>query len=290
MYHQTCKICLYGRIDSIGQILCVKYSTNHPVTHSCNQWKRKAENNSSDQGKPGYVYILSNPDLPGLLKVGMTSKNPEHRTKELSGVTGVSNKYIIEYYCKVEDRFLAEKAAHNRLANFHHNKEFFKVDVEVAIYCIETISSSIERAYIKLGNEQKVFSYARKRDQVPYKQLEKEWEARDRELSRTNSELAKIKKWEEKVEDYVRKRTGKEESLFDYNKMPGNPLRSNKESDQFRENFDPNQIVLPSELARAEQKAKMAQEELNKKEREMERLRDELAEEKSKGFFRRLFS
>ena len=107
---------------------------------------------------------------------------------------------------------------------------------------------------------------------------------------RSNEELVKIKNWEEKVDAYMRKRTGKKESLFNYNKMPGNPLAKNTALDQFEENYDPNKVVLPSELAQAENKAKMAKEELEKKEREMERLRKELAEEKNKGFFKRLFS
>jgi hypothetical protein len=220
----------------------------------------------------------------------MTYKRPELRAKELSGTTGVSSKYVIEYYGKVADRFVAEKAAHSRLKNFHHKKEFFKVDIEVAIYCVETISSPIERAYITPYNKQNVLNYARKRDNVAYKQIAKEWEAIEKELKQSNAELAKIKNWEEKVEDYMRKRTGKEESLFDYNKMPGNPRMSNTETNQFIEDYDPNKIVLPSELARAEHKAKIAMEELNKKKRENERLMEEITKEKNKGFFKRLFS
>ncbi|MBW6521586.1 MAG: GIY-YIG nuclease family protein [Desulfoarculaceae bacterium] len=290
MNSHTCKTCLHSRIDCIGQIFCAEYCTNFPVTHCCNQWASEAENTLSEQSNPGYVYILSNPDLPGLLKVGMTYKRPELRAKELSSTTGVSSKYVIEYYGKVADRFVAEKAAHNRLKNFHHKKEFFKVDIEVAIYCVETISSPIERAYITSGNEQNVLNYARKRDNAPYKQIAREWEARERELKRSNAELTKIKNWEEKVEDYMRKRTGKEESLFDYHKMPGNPRVINTETNQFKEDYDPNKIILQSEFARAEHKAKIAMEELNKKERENERLREELAKEKNKGFFKRLFS
>jgi hypothetical protein len=290
MNSYTCKTCLYGRIDCIGQIFCAKYSVNFPVTHNCNQWKSAAEKKLSEQSNPGYVYILSNPDLPGLLKVGMTSKKPELRAKELSGTTGVSSKYVIEYYGKVSDRFVAEKAAHNRLKNFHHKKEFFKVDIEVAIYCVETISSPIERVYITPGNKLNVLNYARKRDNVADKQIAKEWGARENELKRSNAELTKIKNWEEKVEDYMRKRTGKEESLFNYNKMPGNPRLSNTETNQFIEDYDPNKIVLPSELAQAEHKTKIAKEELEKKKCEINKLRQELAKEKNKGFFKWLFS
>lgn len=290
MKSHTCKSCFYGRTDCIGQIFCAKYNANFPAADSCSYWECKDKIILTEQDKPGYIYIFSNPDLPGLLKVGMTYKSPEIRAKELSGTTGVSSKYHIEYYGKVVDRFAAEKAAHNRLKNFHHKKEFFKVGIEVAIYCVETISTPIERAYIAPGNERKVLSYARKRNIRPYKQIAREWEECDKELKRSNDELAKIKNWEEMVENYMRKRTGKEESLFNYHKMPGNPQVSGSENSQFQEDYDPNKVVLPSEFARVEHNAKIALEELEKKERENKRLKEELAKEKNKGFFKKLFS
>ncbi len=98
-------------------------------------------------------------DMPGLLKVGMTHRKPEIRALEISSATGVVSKYKIEYYCKVNDRFLAEKAAHNRLKNYHYKKEFFKTDIGVVIYCVETISVPRKNFY-KEGNEEQVINYA----------------------------------------------------------------------------------------------------------------------------------
>ena len=37
---------------------------------------------------PGFVYILINPSLGGLLKIGKTDHTPEERAKELSMATG----------------------------------------------------------------------------------------------------------------------------------------------------------------------------------------------------------
>lgn len=290
MNSETCANCLYGRVDCISQIFCAKFFKNFQQNHKCNYWAFKNDDCKNHLENSGYVYIFSNPDLNGLLKIGMTSKNPEVRAKELSGTTGVSSRYEIEYYGRVKDRFLAEKAAHNRLENFHHKKEFFNVDIGVAIYCVETISCEIEREYIKPENDVKVLNYAQKRDKTPYKQIEKEWKEREKELKRYNSKLAQIKKWESKVESYMAKRTGKAESLFNYNELPGNPNVNQKCLEKFKEDYDPSKVVLPSELAQTEHEAKRAQELLKKKECEIEKLQKELAKEKNKGFFKRLFS
>jgi hypothetical protein len=47
--------------------------------------------------KQGYVYILINPSLKGLLKVGQTKKDPEERAKEISQGTGVPTHYFVEF-------------------------------------------------------------------------------------------------------------------------------------------------------------------------------------------------
>lgn len=290
MNTQSCSNCLHGRIDCIDKIYCAKFGGNFQLNNSCKLWKCIDDEWQNEESHPGYVYIFSNPDLNGLLKIGMTSKRPEIRVKELSGTTGVSSKYEIEYYGRVKDRFLVEKAAHDRMKTFHHQKEFFKIKIEVAIYCVETSSHQIKREFIKPGNEIKVLNYAQERDKIPYKQLEKEWKERENENRRYNEEQRKMKNWERMVEDYMMKKTGKEESLFNYNNLPGNPLVNKNIPVQFKEDYNPNKVVLPSELARAEHEAKKAKEELKKKESEIEKLIGELAKEKSKGFFKKLFS
>ena len=65
----------------------------------------------------GYVYILSNPVMPGLVKIGMTEReNLDARLKELYS-TGVPVPFVCEYACQVSspsgcwlynDRFLGD--------------------------------------------------------------------------------------------------------------------------------------------------------------------------------------
>ena len=44
-----------------------------------------ADKGNGDQ----WVYVLSNPSSPGLLKIGYTKKQPEERAKQISSATGV---------------------------------------------------------------------------------------------------------------------------------------------------------------------------------------------------------
>lgn len=89
----------------------------------------------------GIVYVLSNRAMPGLVKIGMTTR-PEldARLKELY-TTGVPVPFDVEYACEVKSYNCAklEKALHtafepNRL---NANREFFQIKKEQAIAILE---------------------------------------------------------------------------------------------------------------------------------------------------------
>ncbi len=84
-----------------------------------------------------YIYILSNPENSGILKIGKTKVSPIGRALQLSRQTGVVGEYKLEYSIEVPDCDLGEKIAHYCLKEFHYKKEFYKVDLEVAIKQIE---------------------------------------------------------------------------------------------------------------------------------------------------------
>ena len=44
---------------------------------------------------PGWVYVLTNPAMPGLVKIGLTSRNPQVRAAELTQATGVPAPFVI---------------------------------------------------------------------------------------------------------------------------------------------------------------------------------------------------
>lgn len=74
-----------------------------------------------------YLYIFSNPSMPGLLKIGCTTRAPHERRLELH-TTGVPTAFDIEYACEVADCCASEQAAHRALDRYRivPNREFLK--------------------------------------------------------------------------------------------------------------------------------------------------------------------
>jgi hypothetical protein len=89
----------------------------------------------------GSIYILFNSITPTLVKIGLTTRSPEERAKELSTATGVPQGFVVVYDDLVSDCVKAEKEVHRRLASHRVNKdrEFFEVSVKTAIAVVREI-------------------------------------------------------------------------------------------------------------------------------------------------------
>ena len=86
----------------------------------------------------GFIYIMSNPAFPNLLKIGKTSKDPTtDRINELN-TTGVPYPFRCEYYVFVGDHDWLERKVHSELNQLraNDNREFFEVDCAKAINLI----------------------------------------------------------------------------------------------------------------------------------------------------------
>lgn len=87
-----------------------------------------------DEENYGIVYALTNPAMPGLVKIGMTSKlEIDQRKNQLYfGSSGVPLPFECVYACKVKDFEKTEKALHTAFAphRINPNREFFKMEVE----------------------------------------------------------------------------------------------------------------------------------------------------------------
>lgn len=83
---------------------------------------------------PGYVYILTNPSMPGLVKVGRTSREVDLRAEELWRHTGVPTPFDIYASEKTCDCVQLEAFIHGDLSKHRLNRsrEFFRVDPDEA--------------------------------------------------------------------------------------------------------------------------------------------------------------
>lgn len=85
----------------------------------------------------GYVYVLSNPSMPGILKIGRSISGGKQRASALYS-TGVPTPFVLEFEVFVEDAAFIEKAAHESLTEVRlaDTREFFKCEVAEAIEAI----------------------------------------------------------------------------------------------------------------------------------------------------------
>lgn len=82
---------------------------------------------------PGHVYVLLNPSMPSLVKVGMTTKTPSERAAELSRATGVPTPFVVVYHECFMDCEAAEATVHLMLQQQGYRvsdaREFFSAEV-----------------------------------------------------------------------------------------------------------------------------------------------------------------
>lgn len=74
----------------------------------------------------GYVYILTNPSMPGLVKIGMTTRTPDARALELDQ-TGVPTPFEVYNYFITPDCGYLESRAHHDLEAFREERAALKL-------------------------------------------------------------------------------------------------------------------------------------------------------------------
>ena len=107
----------------------------------------------------GYVYVMSNPSMPNLLKIGVTQNSVEERKRNLSQHTGVPTPFQVEYECEVEDCYGIEKLIKSIFAPCRVNpkKEFYNVNVPqvVALLQLVEIRNTTEEATAELADSKR---------------------------------------------------------------------------------------------------------------------------------------
>ena len=88
----------------------------------------------------GYVYVLINTSMEGIVKIGKTERDPKDRAQELSSVTGVPTPFIVAYKAYFINCTEVEKFLHNKLQTkgyrVSNNREFFNAPLDEVVKCI----------------------------------------------------------------------------------------------------------------------------------------------------------
>lgn len=85
----------------------------------------------------GYVYVLSNPSMPGIVKIGHSVNGGDSRAKAI-WTTGVPTKFKVEFEILIDNPQSLERRVHERLSGLRINasREFFRCDIFIAVAAI----------------------------------------------------------------------------------------------------------------------------------------------------------
>lgn len=74
------------------------------------------------------VYVLTNETMPGLIKIGLTTRPIAERLAELRGASGVPGRFVVEALFEASDPAALERAVHEALADtrYSNDREFFR--------------------------------------------------------------------------------------------------------------------------------------------------------------------
>src|SRR5262245_15612596 len=99
----------------------------------------------------GFVYVLINPALSGLVKIGCTSSSAEERAAQLSASTGVPQPFVVAYSAAVPDMAEAERRVHRILEargrRLTPSREFFQATsteaIDALLDVVETLRNDV---------------------------------------------------------------------------------------------------------------------------------------------------
>ena len=91
----------------------------------------------------GWCYVMTNQHMPGLVKIGWTSRSPSDRASELY-TTAIPDLHQIEYAAEAVEADLAEKSAHTILKSTRVNssREYFRCSVKDAMAVVRESSQT----------------------------------------------------------------------------------------------------------------------------------------------------
>ena len=80
--------------------------------------------------REGFVYVLTNASMPGLIKLGFTTQSPPKRAEQLSRETPVPTPFNVACYWRVKDPYVLEQMLGADLKESNAGKEFYRLTSE----------------------------------------------------------------------------------------------------------------------------------------------------------------
>ena len=184
----------------------------------------------------GWVYVITNESMPGLVKVGVTSNRPEQRAKELDE-TGSPTAYKVEtafLFSEAAERI--EKRAHALLADVRvrGNREWFRCLPQLAAEKVLDAAELLSVAILKnepalLSQQDLLLREERRMIEKQQREEEEARQARKREeekaaevLRRMNEQAAKNR--EQKQQKLIEKQRAAAWALYQTGLKQFNPL------------------------------------------------------------------
>lgn len=99
----------------------------------------------------GCVYILKNPAMPDLIKIGYTNRTAEVRARELyEGMNGVPKPFVVVHINDCEEPQELEAIVHERLARYriNDNREFFRYPADDAYQVLKVLHKKNQQQHI----------------------------------------------------------------------------------------------------------------------------------------------
>ena len=104
---------------------------------------------------PEIVYLLTNPTMPDLVKIGRTT-DLEARLRQLSTHSGVPVPFECFYACEVSDSVKVERALHDAFGDHRINpkREFFRLNPDRAVAILELVALRDAAPKIEIAEDQ----------------------------------------------------------------------------------------------------------------------------------------
>jgi T5orf172 domain len=98
----------------------------------------------------GYVYVLTNSAMPGLVKIGFTQESASVRARQIF-TTGVPTPFQVEYFHLTDNVVEVEAALHKTFESKRVNagREFFQVHLTEAVLAIQKAVNAPETSFLR---------------------------------------------------------------------------------------------------------------------------------------------